>query len=70
MLRLLRIQPSHFPTRAPALVSSTPPEFQVEIANGYLEDNSPDLDHPADIIGFSLMTPRTLRAYRIVYKFQ
>jgi hypothetical protein len=61
---------SCFPTRAAGPGSSTPPEFQVEIADEYLEDVSFGLDHPADIIGFSLTPPQTLRAYRIGDKFQ
>lgn len=58
------------PEFAGPLVSSTPSEFQVEIADEYLEDIPFDFDHPADIIGSSLMTPQTLRANRIGDKFQ
>jgi hypothetical protein len=50
------------------VVSLTPPEFQLEIINEYFE-NVPFND-PADIIGFSFMTPQTLRAYQIGDKIQ
>ncbi len=51
-----------------ALVSSTPPEFQVQISDEYLEDG-PFAD-PADIIGVSFMAPPTLRTYQIGDKIQ
>ncbi len=51
-----------------ALVSSTPPEFQVQITDEYLEDG-PFAD-PADIIGVRFMTPQTLQTYQIGDKIQ
>jgi len=52
----------------PVLASLTPPEIQVEIIDEYFEEVP--FDHPADLIGISLLTPHAPRAYQIGDEFR